>query len=447
MSLTIKLVPAVKFTPSGTKVPTAQNYIDYSDMVYSKPEVPFHISNTLVDRYGDQTLDHWMEANGLKMRYDSDAIAWMEENRLTQLITGATRVGSVFTFVGHTVRANEVLTAWNPDGTILHKGVVASTTATTFTVDCGTDPLGVWTGLATSGIVCVSGMGDFKKGSLGMQEGLNTTYETFTAKGASIKEMISENRTNLTQKVWLKSKDVKGDLFTWYDVNTAQCEKRFRNKREAAHFDMQEWEGAALTAGYEGREGMLEAMEGGNVASGFISTVADLQSVVRRLEKQGQIRNNYINGNTDFCFEFDTMCASTNINVQSYGVFEQENNRNLNLSFQGASLGGYNFNVGGINYLNSATGHGARVGVTKVNAFLIPSTSSTMKDPTSGKSASRPVLHSMYRAMGSLNRDYEMVIRTWEDGTSLTDTRTTEFQSEQATVLMSRNNTMKFVGA
>jgi hypothetical protein len=39
-----------------------------------------------------------------------------------------------------------------------------------------------------------------------------------------------------------------------------------------------------------------------------------------------------------------------------------------------------------------------------------------------------------------MNRDYELVVRDWKDGNSLTDTVTTEFQSEQAVVLLGINN-------
>ena len=440
--------PAVNFTPSATKIPTALNFINYSDMIYANPEMPFHISNIMVERYADETLDHFMEKKGLKMAYNSDAISWKEENRLTQIIKGATRVGDVFTSVGHTFRTGEILTVWNTTGTeILHKGPITATTATTFTASCGTS-VGGWTGLNTTGLTCISGMGDFKKGSVGMQESLNTTFETFTARGAIIKDMQSENRTNLTQLVWFKSKDAKtgSDKWAYFDTNIAKCEKRYRNKREAAHFDMQDWEGDAVALGLKGRQGMFDAMEEGNVVPGFISNIASLQNLTKQLDKQGGIRSNHLFGSSQFCYELDTMLASTNIATQSYGEFEQESNRELELSFKGVSLGGYKFNYGNIRYLNDPLGHGERIGVNKVNGFLIPSSSQTSIDPLTGQSAPKPILYTMYRAMNAINRDYEMVVRDWADGTALTDTRTVEFQSEQATVLMSRNNTVLFKG-
>jgi len=45
-----------------------------------------------------------------------------------------------------------------------------------------------------------------------------------------------------------------------------------------------------------------------------------------------------------------------------------------------------------------------------------------------------------------MNRDYELSVFDWAKGTSNTDTIRTEFQSEQATVLIGRANTILFKG-
>jgi len=77
---------------------------------------------------------------------------------------------------------------------------------------------------------------------------------------------------------------------------------------------------------------------------------------------------------------------------------------------------------------------------------LIPSASQSVVDPMQGTPSVKPMIHVRNRAYGAMNRDYEMVVRDWKTGTSLTDTITTEFQNESATVLIGRNNTVKFQG-
>lgn len=436
--------PAVRFTPSVTKTPTAQNYLDLADMTYLKNELPAFISKSIYQRYGSQELDTFIERKGLKMALASDVATWMEEDRLTQLATGVARTGDVFTLASHTFRVGEILTAFDATGAVLKKGRISATTSTTFTVSCGT---GTWGALGTTALVCYTGTSEFLKGSAGMQESLNTTYQQFTARPTIVKDMVTENRTNLTQDSWVTAKAPDGTTGNlWYDVNKNGCEARFRNAREISHFDSENWTDDLLAAGYKGREGLLAKMGTGNVYAGGITTLADAKAMVNRLEKQGAIVDNTIYGNTDFNFGIDAFLAAQNVNGQAFGVFDNAENMELNLSFKGFQLGGYNFNYSALRYLNDPLGHGARVGVTKTAGFLLPNASQSVKDVLTGKQSIKPMLHVLYRAKGSLNRDYEMVVRDWAGGTSLTDTVTTEFQSEQCTVLIGSNNTILFQG-
>ncbi len=441
--MAIATTPAVRLTPSVTKTPTPQNYLDLSQMNYYRNELPAFISKQVYGRYGSQQLDTFMERKGLKMALASDVATWMEEDRLTQLITGATRVGDVFTSANHTFRVTEILTVFNADGTVLKKGRITAVTATTFTAICGNGA--GWGTLGTATLTCYTGTNELLKGSTGMPESLNTTYQQFTARPSRVAEMVSDNRTNLTQDSWVSVKAPDGTIGNlWYDVNKNGCEARFRNAREKSHFDSEDWTGDLLTAGYKGREGILSSMEQGNVYSGLVSNLVDSRGMVDRLNKQGQLPNNTIYGNLDLCFGLDSFLAAQNINGQAFGMFDNADNMKLDLSFTGFKLGTYAFNYGGLRILDDPLGHGARVGVTKVNGFLIPDGSQSVKDVLTGVMSPKPMLHVLYRAKGSENRDYEMVVRDWAKGTSLTDTITTEFQSEQATVLIGRNNTILF---
>lgn len=439
--------PAVRYVPSATKIPTAQNYLDLSDLDYTNHQMP-DLDKNLHGRYGSQMIDTFFEKTGRKIPYASDVITWTEEDRLTQLGTGVARTADVFTLADHTFRTGEVITAFLPDGSVLRQGRIESTTSTTFTVRCG-DAAG-WTDLGATGISVFADISEFLKGSAGMQESLNTKYQQYTTRGTITKEMVSENRTNMAQISWLKATDNTTGAtlgYIWYDVNKDNTEKRFKNKRESANFNSKEWSGDLLTAGYKGREGMFASMAQGNIFAGTISDFTSAESLIDRLEKQGQLKDNLIYGTTNFCFAIDKFLASTNVTTGSaYGAFNNDKNMALNLSFKGYTLGNYDFNYSGLRYLTEPTAQGAITGVNKVNGFLFPSASQSVTDPMQGTPSVKPMLHVRHRAYGAMNRDYEMVVRDWKQGTSLTDTITCEFQSEQATVLIGRNNTVLFKG-
>ena len=442
----INTSPAVRYTPSATKIPTAQNYLDLADMTNLVHQLP-DMDKTLHNRYGSQMLEGWFEKTGRKIPYASDVITWTEEDRLTQLATGVARTADVFTLADHTFRVGEVIQAFLPDGSVSRQGRISATTSTTFTALCG-DSAG-WTALGATGISCFADISEFAKGSAGMQESLNTKYQQYTTRGTITKEMVSENRTNMTQISWLKATDKSSGEslgYVWYNVNKENAEKRFRNKRESANFNSKEWAGDLAAAGFKGREGLFASMGQANVFAGTISNKASAQSMIDRLEKQGQLRDNIIYGTTAFCFAQDDFLSTTNTVGLSYGSFNNSADMALDLSFKGYTLGGYEFNYSALQYLKEATAQGAMSGITRVNGFLIPSASQSVMDPMSGTPSVRPMIHVRNRAYGAMNRDYEIVVRDWAQGTEKTDTIVTEFQSEQAVVLIGRANTILFKG-
>jgi len=208
-----------------------------------------------------------------------------------------------------------------------------------------------------------------------------------------------------------------------------------------------DWSGDLLAAGYKGREGMLSAFAQGNIFAGTISDRTSAENLVNRLEKQGQLRDNIIYGTTQFCFAIDSFLSTqSSATGLSYGAFQNNKQMALDLSFQGYTIGGWEFQYSRLQYLTEPTAQGAITGINKVNGFLIPSASQSVMDPMVGTPSVKPMIHVRNRAYGSLNRDYEMVVRDWKSGTSLTDTVTTEWQSEQAIVVIARNNCVLFKG-
>lgn len=442
----IATTPAVRYVPSATKIPTAENYLDLDDMTYRNHELP-DLDKNIHNRYGSQMIDGWFERTGRKIPYASDVITWTEEDRLTQLATGVALTGNVFTLADHTFRAGNIIQAFLPDGSVSRQGRVQSTTSTTFTALCG-DAAG-WTALGATGITVFADMTEFGKGTAGMQESLNTKYQQYTTRGTITKEMVKENRTNMTQISWLKAADsVTGNTigYIWYDVNKDNAERRFRNMRESSHYNSKNWGGDLLTAGFKGREGLFEAAGQGNVFAGTISDLPSVESMILRLEKQGQLRDNLIYGTTQFCFAQDKFLAATNTIGLSYGAFNNDEKMFQHLSFKGYEYGGYEFNYSASQYLKEPTAQGALTGINKINGFLIPAASQSVLDPIQGTQSVKPMIHVRNRQYGSMNRDYEVVVTDWKQGTQTLDIIKTEFQSEQALVVIGRNNLILFKG-
>lgn len=438
--MAIQANPAVRLTPSATKVATPENYLSLTDMDYFIHQSP-ELDKKLHGRYGSQSIEGWLDKMGRKIPYASDVISWTEEERLTQLVEGATRVGDVFTSADHTFRVGEVIMARNLLGTAVRQGRISATTSTTFTARCG-DALG-WTALGASDLVVFADFNEFKKKTAGMSESLNTKYQQYETGGTIVKEMVDESRTNLTQISWLEMDNGNGEVGNvWFYVNKDNAERRFLNARESASINSKKWAGDLQADGYTGKQGLIDVFNQGNVVSGIITTLSDIEGVVDRLEKQGQLKDNVFYGTTAFCFGQDNLLASTNTVGLSYGSFNNDPSMHLNLSFKGYERGGYRFDYSPLRYLNEPTAQGSMVGAQKINAFMVPSASQSVTDKLMGTTSVKPMIHIRNRALGSLNRDYEMSRFDWASGTNTIDAVRTEFQSEQAIVIIGRNNTL-----
>lgn len=442
--MALSAIPGVDFTPSATKTPTPQNYLGSADFNWLQQYLP-ETYNKIHERYGSQDITGMLEMQGKEIPFASDAILWKEENRLTQLGTGVTRAGDVFTLAAHTFRPGEIIKVRDDAGTNVRKGRITSVTSTTFTALCG-DVLG-WTAVGTTALTVFANTDEFLKGSAGMQESLNTTFKSYEQKPVIFKEMVSENRSNMALITWLDITMPGGEVkHIWYFENYKNTEKRFKNKIESGLIDMSKWTGDLLTAGYQGTQGLFDIYREGNVYSGLLTTMAGVDEVVDRANKQGSLAENFMYGTTQFNSKISDFLGSVNTTGMSWGMFNNDEKMALNLEFKGFHRGGYEFATSRWRYLVEPTAEGSMVGSQKVHAIMFPSGSKSVYDSNKGVSATQPLLHVRYRAYGNMNRKYEMSIFDWANGTSNTDSLRCEFQSEKALVQLGRNSCFIFQG-
>jgi hypothetical protein len=186
--------------------------------------------------------------------------------------------------------------------------------------------------------------------------------------------------------------------------------------------------------------------------------LADFDSIVARLDKQGAIEENVLFVNRDMSFDIDDMLATLNgyngtgsANGASFGLFDNDNEMALNLGFSGFRRG-YDFYKSDWKYLNDPTMRGGLAtnttsGLTgTITGLLVPAGSTSVYDQVMGKNAKRPFLHVRYRATEAENRRYKTWITGSAGGASNSDLDAMEvnFLSERCVCTLGANNFVLF---
>jgi len=288
-----------------------------------------------------------------------------------------------------------------------------------------------------------------------MQGALEAESQFFDNSPIIIKDKYIVTGSDMAQIGWVEVTTENGaDGYLWYIKSEHETRLRFEDYLEMAMVEGVPAEAnsgaiaAANDVGDKGTKGLFyEVNARGNVWSGGNpSTLADIDSIVERLDKQGAIAENVLFVNRQFGFDIDDMLASQNSNPggTSYGLFDNDENMALNLGFDGFTRG-YEFYKTDWKYLNDATLRGGLVGGA-VNGIMVPAGTMTVYDQVMGKNAKRPFLHVRYRESQAESRRY----KTWMTGsaggaaTSDLDSMEVNFLSERALCTLGANNFFMF---
>ena len=471
MAGSLQANPGFDLQPSGEQVALPTNYITNFDFLSQ------YLPDTYekeFERYGNRTISGFLRMVGAEMPTNSDMIKWAEQGRLhtkyvnvnadsaaagntgTFTVNDADKPANIAIRVGQTVFLTE-----NTAGGTTNKAVVTAVTADTFTVayyEAGGQTF------AQNDTVTVMIYGsEFKKGTNGMVGSIEADDVIFDNKPIILKDKYAVNGSDMAQIGWIEVTTENGATgYLWYLKSEHETRLRFDDYLETA---MIEAVPAATGSGAEaalssasaagtinaGSEGIFYAVENrGNVWSGGIpSTLADFDSIIGRLDKQGAIEENVLFVNREMSFDIDDMLAAQNsygAGGTSYGLFDNDEQMALNLGFTGFRRG-YDFYKSDWKYLNDPTMRGdLTTGV--VNGLLVPAGSTTVYDQVLGKNAKRPFLHVRYRASETEDRRY----KTWITGSaggamnSDLDAMEVHFLSERAVCTMGANNFFLFEG-
>ena len=466
--------PGYDLQPSAQQVPTATNYITNFDFLNQ------YLPDTYekeFERYGNRTISSFLRMVGAEMPSNSDLVKWAEQGRLhTKYVDCTTAAAAaddsaVFTINdagvpaftatnGIALRLGQTVMVVDNAGGGSNKGIV---TAIDLAADQATIAFYEAGGLAVAGAgatftIFVYGS-EFKKGTAGMQGSLEADDIFFENSPIILKDKYSVSGSDMAQIGWVEVTTENGaNGYLWYLKSEHETRLRFDDYLETAMIEAVPAEAGSGVVngtinpnlGNKGSEGIFYTVSNrGNVFSGGNpTTLAEFDSIIGRLDKQGAIEENVIFLDRNFGFDIDDMLAAQNSygspGGTSYGLFDNDEEMALNLGFTGFRRG-YDFYKSDWKYLNDPTMRGglpSGAGSGKVNGLLVPAGSTSVYDQILGKNAKRPFLHVRYRASETEDRRY----KTWITGsaggarTSDLDAMEVNFLSERCVCTMGANN-------
>ena len=472
--------PGYQLQPSAEQVALSTNYI--TNFNFLNQYLPDTYEKEF-ERYGNRTVASFLRMVGAEMPSNSDQIKWAEQGRLhTKYVDVTTTVltssdNATFTVndlgvTGIAIREGQtVMITPNVAGPTQNKGIVTLVNTSAGTFEVAFYEAGGMTNASAANKFTVFIYGsEFKKGTVGMVGSLEAEDEIFSNSPIIIKDKYAVSGSDMAQIGWIEVTTENGATgYLWYLKSEHETRLRFEDYLETSMLEAVPAEtgsgvvNASLNPNYgnKGSEGVFYVVNSrGNVwGAGNPTTLADFDTIVSRLDKQGSIEENVLFVNRDFSFDIDDMLATLNgfsstgsSNAASFGLFDNDTDMALNLGFSGFRRG-YDFYKSDWKYLNDPTMRGgltlSTTGTSTANVItgmLVPAGSTTVYDQILGKNAKRPFLHVRYRASDAEDRRY----KTWITGsaggaaTSDLDAMEVNFLSERAVCTLGANNFFLF---
>ena len=475
--MAVSTIPGFDLQPSAQRVPVKSNYITNFDFLNQ------YLPDTYekeFERYGNRTIASFLRMVGAEMPSNSDLIKWAEQGRLhtkyTNVSTPAALNADVATFTvadvlnpafvnaatgSIAIRVGQTVFISDNAGGGSGKAIVTAVDYVAKTFDVAFYAAG---GLFVAGAAHVFSVfiygSEFKKGTVGMEGSLEADDFIFENSPIIIKDKYEVSGSDMAQIGWVEVTTENGASgYLWYLKSEHETRLRFDDYLETAMIEAVPAEAAsgAIAAtgdvGNKGSDGIFYVVENrGNIwGAGNPTSLAEWDSLISRLDKQGAIEENVVFVDRDFSFDIDDMLAAQNsygAGGSSYGLFDNDKDMALNLGFTGFRRG-YDFYKSDWKYLNDPTMRGGlptTAGSGRVNGLLVPAGSTSVYDQILGQNAKRPFLHVRYRASETEDRRY----KTWITGsaggaeTSSLDAMEVHFLSERAVCTLGANNFFLF---
>lgn len=456
-------LPGYTLTPSAAKTPLATNYI--SDFNFLNQYLPDTYEQEF-ERYGNRTIASFLRNVSAEIPSASDLIKWSEQGRLhtkytdCAVVYGAgndtatvTVTPSDATVTSCNFRVGQTVFLSSNDNGTSDKAIVTAVSGFDFEVAYYAAAGGTISAADT--VTAFVYGSEFAKGTVGMEGSLEAQFQSFEVKPVIIKDKYAVSGSDMAQIGWVEvATENGGSGYLWYMKSEHETRLRFEDQLEMMMVEHESAETGSGAAAYfgtanAGSQGMFSAIrDRGNIwSAGNPTSLADFDTVVERLDKQGAIAENTLFVDRQFSFDVDDMLAAQNsygLGGTSYGLFDNDKDMALNLGFTGFRRG-YDFYKTDWKYLNAADLRGGITG-GKVNGVLVPAGTTSVYDEVIGKNMKRPFLHIRYRA----NEAEDRKMKTWITGSaggatnSSLDAMEVHFLSERALCTLGANNFVIF---
>lgn len=399
--MNLAATPSVSTSPSG-QIRTSYNYTSEYD--YATQFEPDKVLG-LHPRYGNGLITGFCKIVGAEKSFNSDVVIHGEQDRLMNILRGVTVVGDTFTTAGSeraNVRKGDAVIV--SDGTIEAQGVVTAVTSPTVFV-VANRATGAF---AFAGAVTVSVFSnEFPKADKGFVEGFEHKPTFYKNYAHIIKEYYDVAESDMAHSTWLKTPQGEDKWFA-YEIDRNRV--TFQNKMELTHCFTKRAEAgsAAETAGYAGMNGIIPTVEDrGNVGNGYIETLDEMDSITKRLRRQGNCTSYTAWADQDQRIKFSNMLGAVNKMSDTganYGVFNNDKNLAMHLDFESFTRNGISFHLTDWKVLNDPTLMGSENFLdTNVACLFVPAGEKQITGETGGKEAS-PYVSIRYRKQGDVDR-------------------------------------------
>ena len=459
-------------SPAYQKMTLSSNYLDIQNNGWAQQYLP-ELYEQEVDRYGNRTISGFLAMLSAEMPLQSDQVIWSEQGRLHLAYTGEINpvtgvvdaIANIDTGAAedHAVRvgATVVATVNNVVFKARVSAVVNTAGATTLTIKpYGAQNVDDLAGISTTDNQAIKFFvygSEFEKGSNTMAESVEPSFQTFTNRPMIIKDHFEINGSDTAQIGWIEVAGESGQGgYLWYLKSAGDTRTRFNDYLEMSMVEAEKANVSATVTensevGVEGTEGLFSAIESRGIVADDVFDVAtdalaDFDSLLAELDKQGSIEENMLYLDRTSNLVFDDMLADLSkgsTGGTAYGVFENSEDMALNLGFTGFRRGSYDFYKTDWKYLNDASTRGH---VGGVKGLLIPAGTSSVYDQMVGANVRRPFLHVRYRAGQTDDRK----LKSWVTGsvggavTSNIDKMEINYLSERCLVVQAANNFVLF---
>ena len=463
-------------SPSYQKMTLAGNYIDFTAQAtagWAQQYLP-ELYEQEVDRYGNRTISGFLSMLSAEMPLQSDQVIWSEQGRLHLSYKGVLNTGTGVISatknidtnaaedhavrVGNTLVCQYIKSGSAGTGKVFKAIVVEESSANSLKIaPYGAANLNAALGLSgneTDGVLTFFVYGsEFDKGTDKMGGSIEPNFKTFTNRPIIIKDHFEINGSDTAQIGWIEVAGESGQGgYLWYLKSSGDTRTRFNDYMEMS---LVEAEKAAVSntatansdVGVAGSEGLFSAIENRGIVSTNLvdaasDALADFDSLLAELDKQGAIEENMLYLDRSSNLVFDDMLATISVGNQggtAYGVFENSEDMALNLGFTGFRRGSYDFYKTDWKYLNDSSTRGM---IGDIKGVLIPAGTSSVYDQQVGANVRKPFLHVRYRAGQADDRK----LKSWVTGSvggptsSNIDKMEINYLSERCLVVQAANN-------